>query len=137
MLRGGFLDGLKNVSVQVKSFHNHSKVWNFNPCGYAFVVEKGKFHFSVGYLKKLPNKRVPLVLVWSVGNHACEKAQNQRNYACKENSECIDRQRIKQGYYCKCKQGYQGNPYLHGHGGCQGSIIIFFFPEFSLIMIIV
>jgi hypothetical protein len=122
----GFPDGLKDITVEVKSFNNHSKVWSFNPCGYAFVVKKGTFNFSADYLKKLPNETVPLVLDWGIpDNHGCEKAQNERNYTCKENSECIDRRRIKQGYYCKCKQGYQGNPFLHGHGGCQGSIHIF------------
>jgi hypothetical protein len=122
----GFPDGLKDITVEVRSFHNHSKVWSFNRCGYAFVVKKGTFNFSADYLKKLPNETVPLVLDWGIpDNHGCEKAQNERNYACKENSECTDRRRIKQGYYCKCKQGYQGNPYLHGHGGCQGSIHIF------------
>ncbi|KAE8021955.1 hypothetical protein FH972_007801 [Carpinus fangiana] len=113
----GFPDGLKDIAVEVYSFNNHTKVWNFNPCGYAFVVEKGEFNFSVDNLKDLrPNKTVPLVLDWAVGNLTCDEARNKPNFACQENSECLDPQN-RQGYRCKCKQGYRGNPYLHG--GCQ------------------
>jgi hypothetical protein len=115
----GFPDGLQNITVEVNSFNNHTKVWNFNPCGYAFVVEKEKFNFSVDNLKDLrPNKTVPLVVDWAVGNLTCDEARNKPNFACQENSECLDPQN-RQGYRCNCKQGYQGNPYLHG--GCQGT----------------
>jgi hypothetical protein len=34
----GFPDGLNDISVEVQSFYNHTKIWDFNPCGYAFVV---------------------------------------------------------------------------------------------------
>ncbi|XP_059454880.1 wall-associated receptor kinase 2-like [Corylus avellana] len=112
----GFPDGLKGISVNVRSFQNHTKVWNFNPCGYAFVVEKGEFNFSADYLKNLSNKRVPMVLDWTVGNQTCDNARKKPKFACKENSECLDLQ-TSQGYRCKCKQGYHGNPYLDG--GCQ------------------
>ncbi|XP_059454879.1 wall-associated receptor kinase 2-like [Corylus avellana] len=112
----GFPDGLKGISVNVRSFQNHTKVQNFNPCGYAFVVEKGEFNFSADYLKNLTNKRVPMVLDWTVGNQTCDSAQKKPKFACKENSECLDLQ-TRQGYRCKCKQGYHGNPYLDG--GCQ------------------
>ena len=120
--------GLKNISVEVQSFHNHSDVREFNPCGYAFVVEKGQFNFSASYLNNYPNQTVPLVLDWAVGNLKCEKAQKEQNYACKNNSECIN---IQGGYRCLCKQGYRGNPYLpQGQGGCHG--IYTFFPEFNI-----
>ncbi|XP_059454779.1 putative wall-associated receptor kinase-like 16 [Corylus avellana] len=116
-----FPEGLNNISVDVSSFHSHSEVWNFNPCGYAFVVEKDKFNFSTNYLNNYTNTTVPLVLDWAVGNLTCEEAKKEQNSACKENSDCIVRQiKTKQaGYHCKCKQGYKGNPYLQGQGGCQ------------------
>jgi hypothetical protein len=101
----GFPDGLKNINVQVKSFNNYTKVWNFNPADMLFVVEKGKFNFSTDYLKNLTNERVPLVLDWTVGNQTCDNARKTPKFACKENSECLDLQ-TSRGYRCKCKQVY-------------------------------
>ncbi|KAE8100172.1 hypothetical protein FH972_018097 [Carpinus fangiana] len=116
----GFPDGLKNISVEVYSFNNHLNILDFNPCGYAFVVEKDKFNFSTNYLKNYTNDTVPLVLDWAIGNLTCGIAQKEGNLPCKENSECHDRQTKQAGYRCKCKQGYKGNPYLQlGQGGCQ------------------
>jgi hypothetical protein len=115
-----FPDGLKNIKVEVTSFYNHTNISYFNPCGYAFVVENGGFNFSSNYLEDLPDKKVPLTLDWAVGNLTCEEARNKPNFTCQENSECFD-PKNRQGYRCKCKQGYQGNPYLHG--GCQGTYI--------------
>jgi hypothetical protein len=127
----GFPDGLKNITVNVQSYYNHSKVWKFNPCGYAFVVEKGKFNFSASYLKNYTIERLPMVVDWSVGNLRCEEARNEPNFACKENSECTDPQTSQAGYLCKCKKGYKGNPYLQDKEGCQGNLC-YFFPEFNI-----
>jgi hypothetical protein len=55
VLRGRVSDGLKNISIEVQSFNNHSNVLDFNPCGYAFVVEKDQFNFSANYLKNYTN----------------------------------------------------------------------------------
>ena len=54
-------DGLKDMSMEVRSFHNHTDVSNFNACGYAFVVEQGQFNFSSHYLRNLKNEKLPLV----------------------------------------------------------------------------
>ncbi|PPS14515.1 hypothetical protein GOBAR_AA06072 [Gossypium barbadense] len=32
--------GLKNLNVSVTSFNNHTNLWDFNPCSYAFVADK-------------------------------------------------------------------------------------------------
>jgi hypothetical protein len=121
-----FPDGLKDIDVVVTSFHNYTNISDFNSCGYAFVVEKGEFNFSSSYLKAgLPSMQVPLVLDWVAGNETCEEAHKKPSFACQDkNSECLDDlQTSWQGYRCKCKQGYQGNPYLDG--GCKGIIHIY------------
>jgi hypothetical protein len=119
----GFPDGLKDISVEVFSFKNHSHVWDFNPCGYAFVVEKGQFNFTTDHLKNYTNQTVPLVLDWAVSNLTCEEARNKPNFACKDiNSTCTDLQTRQGGYRCQCKQGYKGNPYRNQ--GCQGNLYI-------------
>jgi hypothetical protein len=85
-------DGLKDIKVEARSFYNHTNISYFNPCGYAFVVEKGEFNFSSDYLHNLPNEKVPLVFDWAVGNLTCEEAGNKPKFACQENSECLDPQ---------------------------------------------
>jgi hypothetical protein len=90
----GFPDGLKDINVAVVSFSQHINISDFNPCGYAFIVEKGKFNFSSDYLHDLRNKTVPLVLDWAVGNETCKEARNKPNFACQDqNSECFNQWR--------------------------------------------
>ncbi|KAJ0085211.1 hypothetical protein Patl1_08218 [Pistacia atlantica] len=111
--------GLTEINVSAYSFKGHSNV-EFNPCTYAFVTNKTQFSFSSTYLHRLPQDQYPLVLDWSItGNGQCEEANKSSSYACKENSECYVREEYNDssGYLCRCKKGYQGNPYL-SHG-CQ------------------
>ncbi|KAG2665798.1 hypothetical protein I3760_15G025100 [Carya illinoinensis] len=113
----GFPDGLEDYSVDLPRFENGTNVPNFNPCSYAFVVRKGKFNFSTDYLQKGPPKRLPIVLDWAIGNQKCDKARIKPDFACKDqNSECHDPE-TRLGYQCKCRPGYQGNPYLRD--GCK------------------
>ncbi|PNY14222.1 wall-associated receptor kinase 2-like protein [Trifolium pratense] len=56
-------------------FNNHSSVHDFNPCGYAFVVENGAYSFSSTDLPKLKKKEFPVLLDWAVGNQTCQQAQ--------------------------------------------------------------
>lgn len=111
-------DGVTGIEMVVGSYQNHTKIWNFNPCGYAFVVKQGKFKFSSDYLSNLPFEVLPMVLDWAVANDTCEEGRQKSNFACQGNySECFDLD-TGPGYRCKCRQGYQGNPYLPD--GCQG-----------------
>ena len=111
-------DGLKDMLMEVHSFHNHKNVSNFNPCSYAFVVEQGQFNFSSNYLRNFSHERLPMVLKWAIGNETCgEAAKKNKKIVCKGNSKCSDLP-SKLGYRCHCNSGYRGNPYLPH--GCQG-----------------
>ncbi|KAB2083186.1 hypothetical protein ES319_A05G248500v1 [Gossypium barbadense] len=111
--------GVRGYSVRLSSSYNHSYVLDFNPCSYGFVVEDGAYNFSVSHLadNSFSNKTFPIILDWTIGNQTCKEAKmHPLNYACKENSACIDAENGP-GYLCKCVYGFQGNPYLlHG---CQ------------------
>ncbi|KAM3683739.1 hypothetical protein ACB094_12G169600 [Castanea mollissima] len=115
-------EGLKDIDFAAYSFNNHSKVWSFNPCSFAFIIQEDKFdkfNFSSAYLTSLQNNRsFPMVLGWAIGDETCEVAQNKGNYICGGNSTCSDlKNGSGPGYRCKCKEGYDGNPYLKD--GCQ------------------
>ncbi|XP_062095200.1 wall-associated receptor kinase 2-like [Humulus lupulus] len=107
--------GLKNFTVWLSSFYNHSYVWDFNPCSYAFVVDESKFNFS-SFQELRTTERLPLVLDWSIGVAPCREAEKLENYTCKGNSKCVNSNNGI-GYLCQCLEGYHGNPYLPD--GCQ------------------
>ncbi|XP_024008190.1 wall-associated receptor kinase 2 [Eutrema salsugineum] len=110
--------GSNYFRVSPYSFSNHTSVHSFNPCSYAFLVEDGVFNFSsTEDLMNLRNiTRFPVVLDWSIGKESCEQAGNAS--ICRGNSVCSDSVRGT-GYICKCKKGFDGNPYLSNENGCQ------------------
>ncbi|MBA0659491.1 hypothetical protein Goklo_011625, partial [Gossypium klotzschianum] len=111
--------GVRSYHVTFDSSNNHSNVLSFNPCSYGFVVEDGAYNFSISDLndENFSDKEFPMILDWTIGNQTCAEANmDQENYACKENSDCIDPENGP-GYLCKCLDGFQGNPYLSQ--GCQ------------------
>ncbi|KAF8022387.1 hypothetical protein BT93_F0042 [Corymbia citriodora subsp. variegata] len=111
--------GLKTLHIRLFSFDEHKSVWQFNPCGVAFVGDRKSFNISNRTLPTTENlgKRTDLVLDWMIGwNVTCEQAMlNQSSYAC--NTDCKD-YADGPGYRCFCKDGYKGNPYNRFHG-CQ------------------
>ncbi|KAL8262335.1 hypothetical protein R6Q59_026384 [Mikania micrantha] len=119
---------------QVNSLVNSSNVnytRSFAPCTYAFVGEESAFGFkgindinaadvkaSNSFMDRI-EASVPVVLEWAVGNLTCAEARvsDDDDFACQQNTDCVDSSRETRGYRCACKQGYQGNPYLHP--GCE------------------
>ncbi|KAK1279195.1 Wall-associated receptor kinase 2 [Acorus gramineus] len=85
--------GMKETHIRLGSFNNHTKVHSFNPCSYAFLVDKDSFSF--------------IVLDWAIGNQTCEEAKkNATDYACVDNGYCYDSP-DGPGYRCNCSAGYQ------------------------------
>ncbi|XP_075078911.1 wall-associated receptor kinase 2-like [Nicotiana tabacum] len=117
--------GLKYFDASILSMDNHTQVWSFNRCGYAFLGEASRFQFrgaedltddDVKFTQRIFNS-VPIVLDWAIGNLTCLEAQNRTDYACLENSQCVNSNTSLGGYRCSCNSGYEGNPYISP--GCQ------------------
>ncbi|KAH7545527.1 hypothetical protein FEM48_Zijuj01G0103200 [Ziziphus jujuba var. spinosa] len=107
--------GLKNITVKVNSYYNHTTIWGFNPCSYAFVVEESKFKFSSSFFHQLEKiEKVPMVINWAIGDDEskrCHEAEKKANFTCKANSKCLNVNDGSGGYRCHCLRGYRGNPY--------------------------
>lgn len=110
--------GMNNITLRAESFTNFSNCLKFNDCSYAFIAKKGFYNFSLSHLKDLPNRTMPMVVDWAIGDEKCNASQKRATYACKNNSVCDDRN-TWYGYRCRCKPGYEGNPYHPD--GCQGN----------------
>lgn len=95
-------NGLINRTVTLSSYYNHTYVWNFNPCSYAFTVERSYFKFSTTTFEDLKIiDMFPIIIDWSIGNLSCDEAQKSGDLLCKENSQCVN-STTRSGYLCRC-----------------------------------
>ncbi|KAM7478187.1 hypothetical protein LguiA_026400 [Lonicera macranthoides] len=110
--------GLKAFEVVLSSIGNHTEAWKFNECGYAFLGEPERFIFKGASDLSDPNfmdmieESVPVVLDWVIGNQSCDHAKKSNDFACLQNSQCVDSDIGFAGYRCSCKDAFEGNPYL-------------------------
>ncbi|KAL6656489.1 hypothetical protein ACP70R_007315 [Stipagrostis hirtigluma subsp. patula] len=97
---------------------------------HVFVAEKGWFAHSAALTREdmpLEAKRaailhVPFILRWAAQAglpewKSTECSDNTSRLLCK--SDHANCQAWPYGYTCSCAEGYDGNPYLAGAGGCQ------------------
>jgi hypothetical protein len=124
-LASGLIDVMPTMTKS-QSINDNNSMWKTFPCAYSMVVERSWYNFSLQdlYGYKVLDKRfaggVPVVLDWAIRNGSCPAEGKTLPMACRSaNSLCVNATN-GYGYLCKCKDGFDGNPYIPD--GCQGSV---------------
>lgn len=119
--------GLQSFKTRLLTINSHVTVSSFSPCGYAFLGDPDSFRFAIAnlddtsFLETVVNQ-VPVILDWGIGSQNCSEVQRSNDYACQQNSYCVDLADTgRGGYRCNCSEGFKGNPYLSP--GCIGKYI--------------
>ncbi|KAG4965820.1 hypothetical protein AAZV13_14G128700 [Glycine max] len=115
---------MRDIEIRASIFSNSMPEWE--NCSYSFVAKQDSYNFSTSHLRGFPQTSFPLVLDWTVGHQKCKASESRDDYACRSNSYCDDTDSdIDYGYRCRCKDGYEGNPYLGCTGVGAGIFILF------------
>ncbi|RCV39644.1 hypothetical protein SETIT_8G240100v2 [Setaria italica] len=103
--------------------------WEYSPCNYAFIGEKGWYHFNRTDLTRDANNKtftdrvgsrtIPMVLDWAIRDGgSCKAPPKDAGASAKPTAPaCISRNSFcvsatqGPGYLCNCSKGYTGNPY--------------------------
>ncbi|KAK3023899.1 hypothetical protein RJ639_044521 [Escallonia herrerae] len=109
---------ITSFHMQIFSINTFNRSWTTKPCSIAFLVDKdfSGYTFNISEHIHPDFYAFPTVYNWVIGNITFHEARERGNLVCSINSDCIDNAEGL-GYWCHCKHGYQGNPYLPS--GCQ------------------
>ncbi|KAJ3680248.1 hypothetical protein LUZ60_016526 [Juncus effusus] len=113
--------GLKSFELAFYSISNltGSTIGGPSGCTRTFVIQTEEFQFKASYsMGGLTPSSFPAFLDWSIGKEKCAKARLEKEFACRENSDCYDTLNGI-GYRCNCSEGFVGNPYLSSSAGCR------------------
>ncbi|CAN6203700.1 unnamed protein product [Urochloa humidicola] len=111
------VDIAPGLTDSVVSFEDwpHDGLEQYSPCDIAFLVDKDSYGFRASdLLMDVRRTSMPAWLDWAIRDDiapSCAGSKNSSRYACvSANSECVDSANVP-GYFCRCKQGFEGNPY--------------------------
>nr|XP_034569230.1 wall-associated receptor kinase 2-like [Setaria viridis] len=110
--------------------NSSNNAWRYSPCNYAFIGEKGRYHFKQRdlitrvadktFTDRFGDRSIPMVLDWAIRDGvSCQAPPKDAGASAKptapacisRNSFCVNATQGP-GYVCNCSKGYTGNPYV-------------------------